>query len=240
MFCQYCGQQLSDHAQFCNRCGANLVNTAPMPSAPQAPVNPAPVQRAPQAPVNPAPVQRAPQAPVAPAPAPQVNTAPTPTKQPKKKKPLFIILAIVAGLLVIGLAFALLNAFVFNSADKLQGQLVNQLWCSEPMEFVAVDGSNRTLTAYTIVFHADGTATLTTYMAVCPAYEELNESDLEFYEEKIVSWSIASDRSLVLDGIRYTHKPLMGSGQSSDWYIEDGQLHLDRTYYSGWTYSYAY
>lgn len=204
MFCEHCGQQLNNDARFCTNCGANIT---PAVTPPVQPVQPVP----PVQPVQP------------------VQTTPA----NKNKRPLLIVLAVFIGIAIIGLSINLLDMFVINSSKKLENKLINIVWCSEPLETVAVDGSGRMLTAYTIEFHAGGTATKTTYIASDDYYDTVTKDELEVYDKEIVMWHISRNRTLVVDGQEFKHKMLLDfSDENSSWYVKDNMLHLNKTYYN--------
>ena len=165
----------------------------------------------------------------------------TVSPQKKKKKPFLIILTVFIAIALFALSINLVDMFLINSVENLENKLTNTVWCSEPLESVAVDGSQRLMSAYTIEFHEDGTATQTVYMAVCPAYENLNESDLEVYEQETVEWEISGNRALEIDGTKFDYKAILAKDDSDKqlWYIKDDSLHLNRTYYDESQFDYA-
>ena len=109
---------------------------------------------------------------------------------------------------------------------------MDKVWCSEPLPAVMVNSGERVMTAYTVEFHSDGTATVVTYMGSCPSYEEIEPEDMEIQKSETVSWEISSGRTIEFDGTEYKYSAEDG------WYISDGCLHLNKTYYENdeWDY----
>lgn len=154
------------------------------------------------------------------------------------KKIGLIFLFVFLGLALLAIAINLVEIYIVNSASKLEDKLMSKVWYSEPTEAVAVDDGDNIMSAYSVEFHDDGTATISAYLGSCPAYEEMTPEDMEIVKTETVDWEISSNRTLEFDGVDYSCKTLFGDKEDR-WYIEDGKLHINRTYYSRDKWGYA-
>ena len=153
----------------------------------------------------------------------QVTYTPPVNYMPKKSGKKMII-AIISVFVVLTILLFGLDMFVINSAASLEDKLVGQVWYSEVTTGVSVETGESCIIAYSLEFHADGTATRKGYAYKAYDADEGDADKMEVISEEEIDWEIDWRRRLTIDGETYSYKGEDG------WKIDGDELSCGRFY----------